>query len=135
MTPGLLIPTILKRSQRLPDTRITMEHVRRNIEARRAQIGITMTQIEEATGYPRQQLHRITTRPDATSVRSIGKVAMVLFCPVAALLSNDPADAVRYPLPPTNFLQILRDNRERFGFDRGGKLIDWDHFTTTINNS
>ncbi len=112
-----------------------MDHVRRNIEARRAQIGITMTDIEDATGYARQQLHRITTKPGATSVRSLGKVAMILFCPVRALLSDDPADAARYPLPPPNFLEILRANRERFGFDKGGKLIDWTEFETTINNS
>ena len=94
-----------------------------------------MTDIEDATGYARQQLHRVTHRPDATSVRSLGKIAMILFCPVSALLSNDPADAVRYPLPPPNFLEILRTNRERFGFDRGQSLIDWNEYETTINNS
>lgn len=108
-----------------------MNHVTRNLDARRAQLGITITQLEAATGMARQQFYRVASNPDATSVRSLQKVAMMLYCPVKHLLSEDPADAVRYPLPPASFLDTLRVNRTRFGFD-GGDLIEWADYEAII---
>lgn len=109
-----------------------MDHVTRNLNARRAQLGIPISALEDATGMARQQFHRTASHPNATNMRSLQKIAMMLYCPIARLLSDDPGEAVRYPLPPKDFIERLKANRERLGFD-SCDFPEWHEYEAIIN--
>lgn len=109
-----------------------MGHVTSNMRVRLTQLGLTMTQLEEASGITRQHIHRAVTRPANRKVQTIAKIGLLLFCPVQALLSSDPSDVTRQPLPPPTFLDSLRRHRAAFGLERDAKPVEWDRFVAVV---
>ncbi len=108
------------------------DHITRNIDARRAQLNVTVTQLEDSSGMARQTLHRVKRKPSTASLVQLNRIAMLLYCPVTALTNEDPAEAARYPLPPSTWLETISTNRERYGF-KGGVGVSWGTFTFEVN--
>ncbi len=89
----------------------------RNFSTRRAQIGKTLSQLADASGMTKQQISQILSEHRRISVATLRRISMLLYCPPDALLAEDPAVTVRYPLPPDGYLEIIKANREALGFD------------------
>ena len=88
----------------------------RNFSTRRAQLGRSLKQLSKSSGMTKQQVSQILSEHRRISVATLRRVSMLLYCPPEALLSEDPALVVRFPLPPDNYLDIIESNREALGF-------------------
>lgn len=77
-------------------------------------IGLKAQDLANATGIPKQALSRWIANPDRVNVRTLRKLAAILFCPPEALLDRTGKAALEWPAPPADFLQILESNRELF---------------------
>ena len=100
-----------------------MNHVTNNINIRKAQLGITVTQMEQACEISRQQLHNVIGNPERAMFRSLQKIALMLYCPVELLLQTDPSKVVNYPMPPEGHLIHISANLQKYGFHGGGTVI------------
>ena len=96
-----------------------MNQVTNNINIRRAQLGISVTEMEQASGVSRQQLHNVIGNPERAMIRSLQKIALLLYCPVELLLGNEPSKVVNYPMPPEGHLTYIGSNLEKLGFNGG----------------
>lgn len=108
-----------------------MNQVTNNINIRRAQLGISVTQMENASDISRQQLHNVIGSPEKSMFRSLQKIALLLYCPVELLLQGDPSKVVNYPMPPENHLGYIATNLEKLGFT-GGNVASVEELSTFI---
>jgi len=106
--------------------------VQRNIDVRKAQLGIEFADLERATGMHKQHVHRAKVNPGKSNMRTMQRIAMWLYVPVGKLLNDDVAAVVSCPLPPADFVQRLERHRETLGFD-GGVIPEWEEFVKIIN--
>jgi len=105
-------------------------HISRNIEARRAIVGVTAAQMEEVSKIKRQQLYRIFKNPERTLYRTLHKLSLLLYCPLDILINDDISAVTNYPLPPANYLVTLEKNKEAYGFDSVEFCLDFNVFAT-----
>lgn len=107
----------------------------RTLAARRAILGVRMTDMATACGMSKQQLSQIISEKRPVMLPTLRRVSMLLYCPTELLVADDPSSAVRYPLPPANYLETIRANREALGFDDASKIPDFDSFANLIARS
>lgn len=113
---------------------MNQNHVTNNINIRRAQLGISVTQMEQAASISRQQLHNVIANPERAMFRSLQKIALLLFCPVELLLGNDPSKVVNYPMPPNGHLSYISGNLDKLGFN-GGNVVSVEELQEYIEGS
>jgi hypothetical protein len=111
-----------------------MNHITNNINIRRAQLGISVTQMEQASDISRQQLHNVISNPEKAMFRSLQKIALLLYCPVELLLQADPSEVVNYPMPPEGYLTVICSNLQKFGFN-GGNVITVEELREYMNTT
>ncbi len=107
----------------------------RTLAARRALLGVRMTDMGEASGMSKQQLSQIITEKRQVTLPTLRRVSMLLYCPVELLVADDPSPAVRFPLPPANYLETIKANRDSLGFNDAAKLPDWEAFAELVNRA
>lgn len=106
----------------------------RNFNTRRAQIGRNLSQLAAASGMTKQQVSQIMSEHRRISVATLRRIAMLLHCPPEALLSEDPAVVVRYPLPPENYLDIIEANREALGFEHVDQIPTFTDYLLFVHS-
>lgn len=109
----------------------SQNNVTTNIDTRRAMLGITMADMERASGMRRQAIWRIKNHPLSMSLKQLRRMSMLLYIPVSVLTSQRLSDVVEYRLPPKTWLDTIMANRERYGFSRKPP-IEWDCFVEEV---
>ena len=104
----------------------------RNFNTRRAQIGKNLSQLATASGMSKQQVSQILSENRRISVATLRRISMLLWCPPDALLSEDPATVVRFPLPPEDYLEVIKENREALGFVDVDRIPSFSDFQTLV---
>jgi transcriptional regulator with XRE-family HTH domain len=94
-----------------------------------------MTEMGVASGMSKQQLSQIITEKRSVTLPTLRKVSMLLYCPTELLVADDPSPAIRFPLPPPNYLETIRANRDFLGFEDSTKIPDWETFAELVNRS
>lgn len=94
-----------------------------------------MTDMGEACGMSKQQLSQIISEKRSVTLPTLRRVSMLLYCPVELLVADDPSPAVRFPLPPANYLETIKANRESLGFEDSSKIPDWESYAELINRA
>ena len=94
-----------------------------------------MTEMGIASGMSKQQLSQIITEKRSVTLPTLRKVSMLLYCPTELLVADDPSPAIRFPLPPSNYLETIRANRDLLGFEDSTKIPDWETFAELVNRS
>lgn len=107
----------------------------RTLAARRAILGVRLTDMGLASGMSKQQLSQIITEKRSVTLPTLRKVSMLLYCPTELLVADDPSPAIRFPLPPANYLQTIKANRDLLGFEDPSKIPDWDTFADLVIRS
>jgi len=110
-----------------------MIYVTNNINIRKAQIGLTVQDMAVASDISRQQIHNVIANPEKAMFRSLAKIAVLLYCPVELLLQSDPGLVVDYPLPPKGYLEHVRENLQKYGFN-GGTVITVEELARELDN-
>jgi len=99
--------------------------------ARRAQLEVTIADMEAAGGISRSVIYNVMSPKKGASLRSLERLAKLLFVPVGVLVEGDVAGYVAQPVPPRNWLSTIRQNRERYGFG-AQKPVEWGIFAQEV---
>lgn len=95
-------------------------------------IGLRAQDLANATGIPKQALSRWIANPDRVNVRTLRKLAAILYCPPEALLDRTGKAALEWPAPPPDFLQILET---RGGWARGETPPDFAELSQIVTTA
>ena len=95
-------------------------------------IGLRAQALADASGIPKQALSRWIANPDQLQVRTLRKLAALLFCPPEALLDRSGKAALEWPAPPPNFLEIIAENRALFS--KGPSEADFSAILDLLTN-
>lgn len=90
-------------------------NVARILSARRELLGVSVTKLAKASGLTKQRISQILSGKKELSIGALRKMSILLYCPMDILIAEDPSEALRYHLPPPNWLDVVYRNRNRLG--------------------
>ena len=96
----------------------------RVMSARRALLGVRLQALAHASGLTKQRLSQIMNAEEELGLRVLRRMAVLLYCPAELLIAHDASEALRYPLPPSTWLQTIESHRGQLGF-AGSEMPDW----------